>query len=168
MSDRVPSAVVSRLSAPTTAIQRARHSAHPPVTSRAWRVAAFAVVSLCAPACRAYRPIDPPSISVEPIRVRFGMPRDIVLRRQSPDSVLHSVSRLEGTLLWLDRDSLRLDVTRAESAGNWSDVSSPSTAAFAVDEGTVVEHRRLSRTRTVALIAVVWIGATIAVLASLN
>lgn len=168
MSDRVPSAVVSRLSAPTTAIQRARYSAHPPATSRAWRVAAFAVILLCAPACRAYRPIDPPSTSVEPIRVRFGMPREVVLRRQSPDSILHSVTGLEGTLLWFDRDSLRLDITRAESAGRWSDVMAPSTAVVAVDEGTTVQHRRLSRTRTAALIAVVWISATITVLASLN
>ena len=168
MSDRAPSAVVSHLSASTTAINPARRAAHASATRRAWRVAVFIAVSMSAPACRAYRPVDPPSTSVEPIRVSFGVPRDVVLRRTTPDSVLHAVRRLEGTLLWFDRDSLRLDVTRAEASSGWADVAAPSTAVVAVGEGTRVEHRRLSRTRTMALIGVLWIAATAAVITSLK
>jgi hypothetical protein len=148
MKGSVMSAVVAFLAARTYSIRSARYAAQQSVTSRAWRVAVAFAISLSAPGCRAYRPIQPPSTSVEPVRVRFASARDVVLRRDSPDSLLRAVTRLEGTLLWFDRDTLRLDVTRAETSGRWTDVAAPSTAVVAVAPGTVVEHRRLSRSRT--------------------
>jgi len=163
------SAADAFLAARTYDIRSAWHAAQGTVTSRAWRVAVVFAISLSAPGCRAYRPIDPPSTSVvEPVRVRFASARNIVLRRQSPDSLLPSVTRLEGTMLWYDRDTLRLDVTRAETSGRWTAVAAPSTAVVAVTPGTLVEHRRLSRSRTLGLIAVLWIGAAIAVVTSLR
>lgn len=168
MSDCARSAAATYLPARTSSICFARPTARHSAISRALRVATIVAISLSAPACRAYRPLEPPSLNVEPVRVRFTSPREVVLRRQSPDSVLHSVTRLEGTLLWFDRDSLRLDVSRAEISGGWTDVAAPSTTAIANNQGAIVEHRRLSRTRTIAIIAVLWIGATIAVVASLK
>ena len=115
--------------------------------------------------CRAYRPADPTRPRVEPVRVVFATPQTVVLRRQTPDSLLANVSRLEGTLVWSDADSLRIGVTGAETPTGWRAVQAPSDAMIAVRPGVVIEHRVLSRMQTTALIVGAW-AVIVAVIAS--
>jgi hypothetical protein len=118
--------------------------------------------------CHAYRPVSGPVNQVVPVHVRLPAPMPVTLRREHPDPVIPSVSRLEGTLLLLETDSMRIDVTRAESNGRWRDVAAPAEASIPMRPGTRVERRVISRSRTLLLIGAAWAAATVAVLASIR
>lgn len=126
-------------------------------------------VLLCAGAvgCHEYRPIAAPVNTVTPVRVQLPGPRPIVLRRQRPDSILEGVRSLEGTLVLIESDSMRIDVTRAESNGRWRDVAAPAEATIALQPGTVVERRVVSRRRTMLAILGGWLVLGAAVVGSL-
>ena len=115
-----------------------------------------ATALLLSAGCRAYRPADPTHPRVEPVRVRFATPQTVVLRRQKPDSLLPDVSRLDGILVWSDADSLRIDVTGAQTSRGWRAVEAPSDAVIPMRPGTIIEHRVLSRLQTTALIVGAW------------
>jgi hypothetical protein len=127
---------------------------------------ALCVVVLGA-SCREYRPADPLHPRVEPVRVQFATPRTVVLHRQS-DSLLVGVSRLEGTLVWSDRDSLRIGVTGAQTSNGWRSVQAPSDAVVPLQSGVVIQHRVLSKTKTVLMIAGAWAAIVAVIAASLK
>lgn len=102
------------------------------------------------------------------MRVSLPSPRDVRLHRDTPDSLLSGVTALEGTLLELDRDSLRMDITRARSRGRWMDVAAPSGAVLANQPGTSVERRVISRSRTALVIGATWIAVAAVVHAGLG
>jgi hypothetical protein len=115
-------------------------------------------------ACHELRPADPARPRVEQVRVEFTSPQNVVLRRQS-DSILVGVHRLDGTLVWSDRDSLRVGVTNAELADGWRAIQAPSDAVIPMGGTVRVEHRVLSKTRTAAVIVGMW-AATFALIAA--
>ena len=129
------------------------------------RLRHFSILALTlGAACHEFRPADPARPRVEPVRVEFATPQNVVLRRQT-DSLLSGVLRLDGTLVWSDRDSLRLGVTGAQLRDGWVVVQAPSDAVIPMRSGVQVEHRVLSRTKTAAIIAGAW-AATIGVVAA--
>ena len=129
------------------------------------RVRSLALLALTlGAACHEFRPADPARPRVEPVRVEFATPQNIILRRQS-DSILVGVHRLDGTLVWSDRDSLRVGVTSAELADGWRAIQAPSDAVVPMGSAVHVEHRVLSKTRTAAVIVGMW-AATVALIAA--
>lgn len=118
--------------------------------------------------CHVYRAADSTRPRVEPVRVTFATPQTVTLRRQSADSLLAGVSRIDGILVWSDPDSIRVGVTGAQTSNGWRAVQAPSDAMIPVRPGVVVEHHVLSRTRTAGLIALVWAGTVALVAAALH
>ena len=118
-------------------------------------------------ACHEYRPADLARPRVEPARVEFATPQTVVLRRHT-DSLLTGVRRLDGTLVWSDRDSLRIGVTNVELADGWRAVSAPSDAVIPMGNSVRVEHRVLSKVKTAGVLAAVWAGAVALIAANLK
>jgi hypothetical protein len=132
------------------------------------RVRSLALLALTlGAACHEFRTADPMRPRVEPVRVEFATPQNIILRRQS-DSILVGVHRLDGTLVWSDRDSLRVGVTSAELADGWHPIQAPSDAVVPMGSAVRVEHRVLSKTRTAAVIAGMWAATVALIVANLK
>ena len=115
-------------------------------------------------ACHEYRPADPARPRVEQVRVEFASPQNVLLRRHS-DSVLVGVLKLDGTLVWSDRDSLRVGVTDVQLPDGWRSVQAPSDAVIPMGNAVHVEHRVLSKTKTAAVLVGAW-AAIVAVIAA--
>lgn len=119
---------------------------------------AFALVcTVLSSACHGYARVRAPAQEAVPVRVSFPSPVDVHLRRDSPDSLLSAVTQMEGTLLELTSDSLRVEVVRARSHGRWANVPAPGGGAVANVPGTVVERRVVSPTKTALVILGSWV-----------
>lgn len=131
-------------------------------------IRSFALCALFAGvACHEYAPANPLQPRVEPVRVQFRTPRTVALHRHT-DSLLVGVTRLDGTLLWSDRDSLRLGVTGAQTTSGWRAVQAPSDAVIPMQPGIEIEHRVLSKTKTGLVLGAAWVAVVAVIAAALK
>ena len=133
------------------------------------RARAFALVCIVlSSACHGYTRVRAPAQDAVPVRVSFPAPVDVHLRRDTPDSLLSAVTQLEGMLLELTGDSLRVEVVRARTNGRWVNVPAPAGGAVANIPGTVVERRVVSPTKTAVVILGSWVVLAIVVHSALG
>lgn len=144
---------------------------------------------LLAVACHAYRPVTAtrPALPANRARVSFAVPADVPLRRDGAEgTLLRQVSELEGYVMSVQGDTLRLDVRQALDSNGYeilrspesrtdlspgasnggSDVGATDEAVIVRDANTRVALRQFSTPRTVGLtlgLVILALAATVAV-----